>query len=249
MAALLGTQRKELLLAVLARDGVIHLDAAAEELDVSVMTVRRDLAELETAGHVRRVRGGAVAPLLPQSFEARRAARGAQKAAIAKKAAALVPASGAIAVDASSSSGVLLSRFPPVNRLLVVSNSAENAAAARRIAGVRSVLIGGEQEERTGSFVGPFAERAAGMLTYQRFFSSAAALDPRGSSEVTPEEAGMKLAFASAATETVLLVDSSKLDDRALMEALDWAMIAVLVTDLAPTDARLERYLDLTEVR
>src|SRR4051812_10633866 len=248
MAALLGEERRERLLAVLERDGAIRLEPVAQELGVSIMTVRRDLEDLEVAGRVRRVRGGAVAPLLPQPFAARRAARRAQKIAIARKAATLVPKDGAIALDASSTCGVLLTQLPTVHDLLTASNSAENAAAARSIPGVRSVLVGGELEERTGSFVGALAGRAAAMLSYRRFFGSAAAVDPRGSSEVTPEEAEMKRVFAAAADETVLLIDSIKLHDRALAGALDWDVVQILVTELDPADERLADYRGLVEL-
>lgn len=248
MAALLSAERQERLLATLARDGAIRQEEAAAELGVSVMTVRRDLADLEAAGRVRRVRGGAVAPRLPQPFAERRAERSAPKAVIARKAAALVPSSGAIAVDASSTSHVLLSQLPEVRELLVATNSIENATAARAVAGVRSVLIGGEMEERTGSFVGALAERAASALAYARFFGSAAALDVRGSSEVTPEEAAMKAVFARAAAETVLLIDSAKLDDRALAAALERDAVHLLVTELDPGDHRLDAYRGLVDL-
>ena len=100
----------------------------------------------------------------------------------------------------------------------------------------------------TGSFVGALAGRAAASLSYRRFFGSCAAVDARGTSEVTPEEAEMKAVFAGAAAETILLADSSKLDDRALASALDWTAIHVLVTELDPADHRLDAYRDLAEL-
>lgn len=248
MAGLLGEERRALLLAILHRDDVIRLESAADELGVSAMTVRRDLADLAAEGAVRRVRGGAVAAITPRPFEERRATRGAQKAVLARKAAELVPRSGAVAMDASSTTGVLLAHLAEVDDLLVVSNSVENAATARQIAGVRSILVGGEREDRTGSYVGPFATRAVAAATYARFFTSAAAIDLRGSSEVTAEEAAMKSAFAAAADETVLLIDSSKLGDRALASALDWSQIDLLVTDLAADDTRLDPYRPLVQI-
>ena len=51
--------RRERLLEILSADGIIRLDTAAEKLGVSAMTVRRDLADLESDGQLRRVRGGA----------------------------------------------------------------------------------------------------------------------------------------------------------------------------------------------
>jgi DeoR family fructose operon transcriptional repressor len=248
MAALMSTERRTWLLNVLSRDGVIRLDDVALELGVSAMTIRRDLLDLEGEGLIRRVRGGAVAPLLPQSFAARKAEQAGPKATIARKAMTLVPQTGAIAVDASSTNAVLLAHLSDFRDLLIATNSVENAAAARRFAGVRSVLIGGELEERTDSFVGSLAARAASALSYRRFFSSAAAIDARGSSEVTPEEAEMKLVFARAADETVLLVDSSKLGGRALADALDWQSVALLITDLEPEDSRLDSVRGLVEL-
>ena len=63
---LLASERRARLRELLAQDGAIRLESAAELLRVSAMTVRRDLADLEAEGVVRRVRGGAVAPLLPE---------------------------------------------------------------------------------------------------------------------------------------------------------------------------------------
>ena len=58
----------------------------------------------------------------------------------------------------------------------------------------------------------------------------------------------MKSAFAAAADETVLLIDSSKLGDRALASALDWSQIDLLVTDLAADDTRLDPYRPLVQI-
>lgn len=248
MAALLGEERRARLLEILARDGALRLDPVAAELGVSAMTVRRDLDDLEAEGLARRVRGGAVAPVLPRPFGERMSTRSAAKATIARKARELVPASGAVAFDASSTSGVLLG-VVVANDLVVATNSLDNAATARRRPGVRSILIGGELEERTSSFVGAVACRAAASLGYSRFFTSAAALSAAGSSEAALEEAQVKEVFASRAEQTILLLDSSKLDRTAVAHGLDWSRIDVLVTDLDPADARLDAYRNLAELR
>ncbi|WP_091186716.1 DeoR/GlpR family DNA-binding transcription regulator [Paramicrobacterium humi] len=240
-----GERRRELLVEIVNRDGRVLIDEAASELGVSAMTVRRDLADLESGGLVRRVRGGAVASLRPRSFEERMASDAQAKATIAAKASRLVPVGGAIAVDASSTSGVLLSQLDgdPATERIIATNSHENFQFARRTPGSRAVLIGGEAEERTDSFVGLLACRAAASLHYSHYFTSAAAADASsGTSEVTLAEAQVKLAFADAADATVLLVDSSKLGQRALVSALDWDRLALMVTELDPRDSTLDPY-------
>ena len=99
------------------------------------------------------------------------------------------------------------------------------------------------------SFVGAVACRAAAALGYTRFFTSASAVAPGGTSEASLEEAQVKEVFAGRAESTILLADSSKLGRNAVAHGLDWARIDVLVTDLDPADARLDPYRDLTELR
>jgi DeoR family fructose operon transcriptional repressor len=248
MATVDSAERRARLIGLLERDGAVRLDDAAAELDVSTMTVRRDLADLEAEGRLSRVRGGAVPALRPRPFAERLAAGAAAKREIARKAVELVPATGAIAVDASSTAGTLLGAAPESPRLLVATNSLENHASARTTR-ARVVLIGGELEEETDSFVGPLACSSAAELHYDRFFTSASAVSTEGTSEVTLQEAQVKRVFVAASTETVLLVDSTKLERSALARALDWDAIRVMVTELDPADERLEPFRGLVELR
>jgi DeoR/GlpR family transcriptional regulator of sugar metabolism len=242
--------RRERLLDILSTDGIIRLETAAERLGVSAMTVRRDLADLEIDGQLRRVRGGAVPSLKPRSFSDRMSTGADAKRVIADKALALMPTTGAVAFDASSTAGTVLARMESTGAdLTVATNSYENFQSARRLAGT-ALLIGGEAEERTDSFVGLLACQAAGSLHYSHFFTSAGAVDPeRGTSEVTLAETQVKLAFVDAADETVLLADSSKLGQRALARALDWQRVSLMVTELDPSDSRLDPYRDQVELR
>jgi len=245
---LLASERRARLRELLAQDGAIRLESAAEVLRVSAMTVRRDLADLEAEGLVRRVRGGAVAPLLPEPFGARATARASAKAIIAKKAIDLVPLDGAAAFDASTTSNALIS-LVEARDLLIATNSLENAAAARRRPGVHSILVGGELEERTGSFVGPVAVLAARSRSYAAFFTSASAVAAEfGPSEVSLTEAHLKSAFSANAERTVVLADSVKLGRRALARAVEWDAVDLLVTDLDPEDPRLDPFRALVEL-
>jgi DeoR/GlpR family transcriptional regulator of sugar metabolism len=46
----------------------------------------------------------------------------------------------------------------------------------------------------------------------------------------------------------VLLLDASKLGGRGLATAVEWAQISTLVTDLDPSDKRLDPYRSLVKV-
>lgn len=244
-----GELRRRVVLELLDTHGRVRLDEVAARLGVSSMTARRDLAELEAAGLLRRVRGGAVRVAGPRSFAERLATEIDAKRTIARKSAALVPDSGHVAFDASSTSGVLLEAMPANAGRTVVTNSIENFRTAATRAPQSALLIGGRSEPRTQSLVGPLACRAAGVLRYERFFTSAATADASsGTFEATPDEAQVKLVLAERSASTVVLLTSSKLDGDGDVRALAWDEVDVLVTELDPSAAELDGIRDLVEL-
>lgn len=243
-------ERRAVILATLRRDGSVQLDRVAAELGVSAMTVRRDLDGLEAEGLLRRVRGGAVLFAGPQPFGERQAVRLRAKEAIAAKAMALIPSSGSIALDASSTAGTIGRSIGSRSGLTVATNSHDNFTRLRSAQGVTPVLVGGEAEETTGSFVGLLACQAASSMLYERLFTSASAVDAEhGTSEVSLAESQVKRAFAERAQEVILCVDSSKLGHQSVALGFGFDEISVMITELAPTDRRLAPYRNLVEIR
>src|SRR5437764_5044998 len=102
--------------------GQVRIADAATRLGVSEMTIRRDLQELEAMGLARRVRGGAVA-VGPVAFADRHRHRARAKARIAAKLLPLVPTSGAVGFDASSTLHRLASMLTGGRDLTVLTNS------------------------------------------------------------------------------------------------------------------------------
>jgi len=228
--------------------GQIAVGEAAGELGVSEMTVRRDLRTLEELGWARRVRGGALALGSAHSSDRQRR-RARAKGVIAGKLATLVPDTGALALDASSTVMRAVPLLPPVRSLDVITNSVTTFEALQERAGLRAMLTGGTRDPRTGSLVGPLAVSSARRLATQRFFMSAAAVDvDLGPCEASLEEAEVKISLSEVAHEVVLAADSSKLDSRTVAPSLPWDRITLLVTELDPDDRRLDRYRRVVEI-
>lgn len=241
-------ERLQWLTARLGEAGAVSIAEAAVELAVSEMTIRRDIVELEERGVARRVRGGAL-PLGPQTFAERSTARPRVKAQIATKLAALIPATGIIAFDASSTVMRAAASLAGAQDLTIVTNGPDTFTALQGRPGVTPTLTGGRLDTRTGSLVGPVACWSARQLTVSRFIASAAALDPSaGATELVLEEADVKRAIAAGADEVVLAVDSSKLSHRATVVGFSWDDIDILVTELEPTDRRLDAYRGLATI-
>src|SRR3954447_21039081 len=141
-------------------DGRIRVADLAVDLDVSEMTIRRDLDLLVDEGIAARVRGGAVA-VGPQDFEARFRQHARAKARIADKLVELVGTGGAIGIDASSTLQRLAVRVAGARDLTAVTNGPQTFQSLHAHPGVTALLTGGELDARTGSLVGPLAARAA----------------------------------------------------------------------------------------
>ena len=243
-----GLDRLDLIRQRLDGDGRVRVTELAEALDVSEMTIRRDLETLVDDGLAQRVHGGAVA-VGPQQFAARFQQNARAKARLADKLVDLVGTGGAVGIDASSTLQRLATRLGGARDITVLTNGPDTFRALQGHAGVTALLTGGELDTRTGSLVGPLAARTARDLMLRRLFVSAAALDPKlGSSESTLEEADVKLALAESTAEIVLAVDSSKLGHRAPARAFSIDRIDMLVTELDPTDRRLDPYRDNVRV-
>jgi len=246
----LESERRRQALVELAESGAIVLiDEAAGRFEVSPMTIRRDLAELEASGRIRRVRGGAVAAPTPKPFLERRTLNVAAKRTIARKALTLVPQRGTIALDASSTISLVASDLGQRDGLTVFTNSVETFGLLVGVSGVWPLLSGGAPEPATGSLVGPLAVQGARSLFFDLVLTSADALDDTsGTSEVSLAEAQMKRAIVEQSSSCAVCVDSSKLGRRSVAAAIASERITTLVTELDPADARLDPYRGAVEI-
>ncbi|MFE4455052.1 DeoR/GlpR family DNA-binding transcription regulator [Streptomyces sp. NPDC056796] len=244
-----GDHRRASIITAL-REGVRRVDDLARACGVSTMTIRRDLNVLEQRNEIRRVRGGAV-PVDAWTFGHRLGRSTAAKDVIAAKLLGLVPEKGGIGFDGSTTVHSLARclKDRPVHDLTAVTTGFETFHELSRTPGCRAYATGGTADLHTGSLVGPLAEVTLQQFALDTCFLSATYLDDSiGSTEFTADEAAVKRALTSVSQRTVLAVDASKLDRRAVAKCLPLDEIDILVTDLNPADERLEPYRGLVEL-
>ncbi|MFB2556951.1 DeoR/GlpR family DNA-binding transcription regulator [Herbiconiux liangxiaofengii] len=234
--------RRAALLELADERGGLQLAEAAELHGVHPMTIRRDFEALESAGRVRRVRGGIV-PVSMDAFASRQNRHLRAKERIAAKILPLLPADGALGLDASTTAYVLAENLPAAARLTVATNGLSAFDALVRRPGVRAYLTGGEREEQNLSLVGALTVSAFSAFHFDLAVISALGVHASsGTSESTLAQAAVKDALARASATVVLAVDASKLEARARVRALPLDRVDVLVTELPPTDPRLDPY-------
>jgi DeoR/GlpR family transcriptional regulator of sugar metabolism len=243
----LATQRQERILAAIRSHGAVRVADLVADLDVSDMTVRRDIAELARRGLVHRVHGGAVdarhAAHEP-GFRAKRELAATEKTAIARAALALVTPGSAIALSAGTTThllAMLIAEDRTRRPLTVVTNSLRAAETLDQPAdhGLTVVLTGGTRTP-SDALVGPMTTRTLEALRVDVLFLGVHGMDTHAGL-TTPNllEAETNRALIATAATTVVLADHTKWGAVGLSRIADLASADILISDdgLAPEAA------------
>ncbi|WP_326762664.1 DeoR/GlpR family DNA-binding transcription regulator [Streptomyces phaeochromogenes] len=234
------------LLDILTRDGRIEVEAAAEVLQVSSATIRRDLDELARQQMVTRTHGGAVINAIAYDLPLRyKAARNApEKERIANAAAGLVKPGAVVGLNGGTTTTAVaraLAIRPDLSRegagppaLTVVTNALNiaNELVVRRH--VKLVLTGGVARPASYELTGPLATGMLAQITLDHAFIGVDAIDVQHGATAQDEgEAGINWALARRAERVIVVADSSKLGRRAFARICPVEDVHVLVTDKA----------------
>jgi DeoR/GlpR family transcriptional regulator of sugar metabolism len=201
---MLTSQRKQLILDALKRDGQVIAKSLSSEFAVSEDTIRRDLRELAADGYLQRVHGGAL-PASPAAVNlaGRQGIESASKAAIGKAAAQMI-VPGQIAIVDGGTTAV---------RATIVTHSPTVAVELGDHAGVEVIMIGGRLYRHSMVNVGGAAIEALSHIRADLYFMGVTGVHPEaGLSTGDLEEAYIKRALAARAAETVVLASAEKLN-------------------------------------
>jgi DeoR family transcriptional regulator, aga operon transcriptional repressor len=202
---------------------------------VSEVTLRSDLAILEESGHLVRTHGGAevARPFQPeQPFAERQRIHLLEKAEIARAAAQMIEAGDHIILDASTTAFQLARELKDRRELTVITNNLQAAILLSENPAIDVIVLGGQLRGGIWSVVGPLAEEMLARLHVRRVFFGAAGLTvERGLTDANVREAQIKRGMLAAASEVVVLLDSSKFGQRALVTFAEFGAIDCLITD------------------
>lgn len=231
--------RQSEIVGLLDAEGLLTVTELGQRFDVSEMTIRRDLLELETAGLVRRVHGGATR-LLGRAYEPpfrmRQASALATKQALAKAAAAMIAEGDAIGLDVGSTVLEMVPEFVDVDNLTVVTASLR---VAQRVAelhalehSVRLIVTGGVTRADELSLTGQSAIEYYRSIRLDKAFISVGGISDDGTAtEFNLEDAEVKRALIQASQEVVVLADSSKFGQTGFAHVTDLRRVSCLITD------------------
>jgi DeoR/GlpR family transcriptional regulator of sugar metabolism len=233
---MLADERRTQILKKLNENRYVQVSDLADEFDVTTVTIRRDLDEMEVDGLCIRKRGGAIRAnpgvSMEMPYDIKRHEMVNEKDRIAQEALRYVKDGDTFILDAGSTTyalAMLLNTKAPVT---VVTNDLKIAAKLSENPNINAICTGGVARTSVYSLQGSLTESFIKDIKVDKTFLGADAIHPDGViSNVNIEEVAVKKAMIKASDQTILLADSSKFTKTGFYRVCDLEDIDILITD------------------
>ena len=232
---MLPDQRRKKLLEVLSLDGAADVAHLSTALDVSPATVRRDLQALEEQGFLRRTHGGAVLPFESTAYyphhENKLHHNQAEKATIARAAAARVTNGDVVVLDSGTTTLLLAKELRSKRDLTVITTDLKIALELADVPGFEVICVGGTVRPRSYNTLGPYTEQVLRELHANHAFLGADGIDLRaGVTNVTITEVPVKRLMMRSGRAVTLIADHTKFGRVGLAKVADLLDFTEVIT-------------------
>lgn len=243
---MLKEERHQIILRKVLLHNRILLTDLAELLNVSVDTVRRDVKELDRAGKLKKVHGGALSlgykifPYDEQEFYLHK-----DKKVIAKKAVKLIRNNQVLLIGGGTTSLELINEISPKMKLTVFTPSLPVAWKLMSLPNIEVIFIGGRISRDSQVSLGGSTLSFLSNIRADICFLGTGNIDASfGISEMDWDIVQLKKAMIKAARKTVLLTISEKLNSVQRYRICEISELDSLVTELDPESPLLSDYKD-----
>ncbi len=236
---MIPVERQRSILRVLRESGSASVADLADLLEVSHMTVRRDIKALEEGGRVVSVSGGVTLPARLAADASHLVKSGlarAQKQAIAAAAATLVRPDDVVYLDAGTTTLAIAAELAGRGDLTFLTNDLAIATFLAERSPSELCVAAGHVDRANLSTEGEMTAETIGGFNVDVAFMSTSSFDLRGTSVPTGAKKVVKQAIVAVATKTVLVTDSTKYGRVAALRAVPLSDLDGLITDTGLTD-------------
>lgn len=232
---MLTEERRKKILFYLKAESSVQVDKLSEDFDVSLATIRRDLAALEREGLLRRVYGGAVSIDKPiasdDAFKARQFKRMEEKVAIGRLAASLVQQGDTVLLDVGTTTLEVARALKNRSDVTVLTNSLSilNELADSSL---NVYSLSGRMRKGEYSFEGSLVVNALQSFHVSKVFLGCGGYSMEfGLTEPIYENALNRSFFIQQSEDAILVTDSSKFGKNSSVIVENSSRIKTIVTD------------------
>ncbi|QBD78839.1 DeoR/GlpR transcriptional regulator [Ktedonosporobacter rubrisoli] len=243
--ALFTQERRQQIAHLLIEQQRVTVPELSQLFSVSEVTIRKDLAWLESHKLAVRTHGGAVLATPNTSemgFDVRERILHDEKERIGEVAASYVQNGETIALDASTTGLAMAGYLKDKRELTVVTNGLRTGMSLINTPGISVLIPGGMLRQEAFSLVGNWGKSVLQQIHISKAFVGAWGLSyPEGLTDVNGEEVELKRALVETAREVIALVDHSKWGLVAFATFCQLESLKLIITDEKAPPAMVEQ--------
>lgn len=225
---MLAQERRQHIFKDIEASGVASVRDLSQRFEVSLITIMRDLQELENEGLVRRVHGGAISvrgASYEPPFSARESQFASEKQRIALKAVELITDGDSLILDVGTTTLEIARALKGKRNLTVLVTNLRAALELARQPAIQVIVIGGKLRASELSMTGHLAEETLRTFQVNKAFIGVGGITvENGLTEFNFDEAGTKRIMFERASQRIVVADHTKFG-------------RVMLTQVAPLNA------------
>ena len=226
------TERQSKIIKLVNQYQKIEVSRLAEMLDVSQVTIRKDLDYLEEEGLLSREHGYALIKNA-NDINTRLTINYETKLKIAIKAAEMVSNGETVMLESGSTCALMAEQLANLKKdLTIITNSAYIAIRIRDLPVRKVILLGGEYQKEYQGMVGPLVRKCAREFFVDKFFVGTDGFIPEAgfTCDDLMRVETMKY-MADSANRMIILADSSKFSQKGVVIQSTFDEIDTICTD------------------
>lgn len=248
---MLKRERLDRILEMVNAKGIIKAQDIMNALEVSDMTVRRDLDELEKSGKLLRLRGGAQSIHYSIDKELSHMEKSTvhrnEKLEIAKLAASMVHDNDSIFLGPGTTIELMASLIDTQPARIITNSLPVFEILKARYSNVL-ILTGGSLRSNTGCFIGPMTNNALEKMNFDAAFISCNGIAENKVSTSSMEEGEAQRIALNNSHYRYLLADSSKFNREDFYTYYQLYNMDLLITNHDADENLIERYSSFTKI-
>lgn len=240
-----GIQRHAAILKQLEEQESVEVLNLCELLNVSAVTIRKDLKLLEDKGLLFRTHGGAsrINPYIrDRNVQEKALLFAPEKEKIASAAAAMIVENDSVIIASGTSMVALARAIQPKETLTVITSALNVALELMNNRDIHVIQLCGKIRHSSASVIGQEAIAFLKNVACSKVFLGADGIDlDFGVTTTSLDEAHLNQQMIRSSEETIVLVDSSKFSRKGFGKICGFDQVSKVITDSRVTDKVVSR--------
>jgi DeoR family transcriptional regulator, aga operon transcriptional repressor len=238
-------ERHQIILSRLREQGHVSVAELSQELNVSSVTIRKDLKLLEERNLLFRTHGSAT-PKNPyigdRHLNEKEKMQVHEKQRIAQKAVSFIAPGDSIILASGTTINELSRQIPSIKGLTIISSSVTAAINLTGNEDAEIIQLGGMVRKSSASVMGPHTEKMLEGFNSNKIFLGVDGIDPDyGLTTTHALEASLNQMMIRAAHKVIVLADSTKFGRRGFARICSLEEVDMIITDSGVSQMLVER--------